>query len=156
MYLAKQRGRNRAELFDEQLRQVAAERISLIADLRHAVAREELRVHYQPVFTLDGEQLLGMEALVRWQHPQRGLLFPDAFIPAAETASLIGEIGAWVLHDGLPPGRAVGERRARTAVRCTWLSTSPLASSRRAAGWSSWWPRSWQLRRSIRRPSSSR
>ncbi len=98
MYLAKKRGRNRAELFDEQLRQVAAERIGLIADLRHAVARSELRVHYQPVFTLDGEQLLGVEALVRWQHPQRGLLFPDAFIPAAETASLIGEIGAWVLH----------------------------------------------------------
>jgi diguanylate cyclase (GGDEF)-like protein/PAS domain S-box-containing protein len=97
MYLAKQRGRNRAELFDEQLRKVASERISLIADLRHAVARDELRVHYQPIFTLDGEELLGVEALVRWQHPERGLLFPDAFIPAAESANLIGEIGAWVL-----------------------------------------------------------
>ena len=98
MYLAKQRGRNRAELFDERLRQVAAERISLIADLRHAVEREELRVHYQPVFALGSEQMLGAEALVRWQHPTRGLLYPDAFIPAAESASLIGEIGAWVLQ----------------------------------------------------------
>ncbi|MCW2545951.1 MAG: hypothetical protein JWN96_411, partial [Mycobacterium sp.] len=53
MYLAKQRGRNRAELFDEQLRKVASERISLIADLRHAVDRDELRVHYQPIFRLD-------------------------------------------------------------------------------------------------------
>ena len=98
MYLAKQRGRNRAELFDEQLRKVAAERISLIADLRHAVARDELRVHYQPVFTLAGERLLGVEALVRWEHPTRGLLYPDSFIPAAESASLIGELGAWVLQ----------------------------------------------------------
>ncbi len=98
MYLAKQRGRNRAELFDEQLRKIASERISLITDLRHAVERNELRVHYQPVFTLHGEQLLGVEALVRWQHPERGLLFPDAFISAAESANLIGDIGAWVLR----------------------------------------------------------
>ena len=97
MYLAKQRGRNRTELFDEQLRKVASERISLIADLRHAVARDELRVHYQPIFALSGEELLGVEALVRWQHPVRGLLAPDVFIPAAESANLIGEIGAWVL-----------------------------------------------------------
>ena len=97
MYLAKQRGRNRAELFDEQLRKAASERISLIADLRHAVARDELRLYYQPIFNLDTEQLLGVEALVRWQHPRRGLLAPDSFIPAAESANLIGEIGAWVL-----------------------------------------------------------
>ncbi len=99
MYLAKQRGRNRAELFDEQLRQVATERLSLISDLRHATERGELRLHYQPVFSLDGEQLRGVEALVRWQHPEHGLLFPDSFIPAAETANLIGEIGSWVLSE---------------------------------------------------------
>jgi diguanylate cyclase (GGDEF)-like protein/PAS domain S-box-containing protein len=97
MYLAKDRGRNRAELFDEELRQEAAERLGLIADLRRATARGELRLHYQPVFDLDGERLRGVEALVRWQHPVRGLLFPDDFIPAAESAHLIGEIGAWVL-----------------------------------------------------------
>jgi diguanylate cyclase (GGDEF)-like protein/PAS domain S-box-containing protein len=98
MYLAKQRGRNRAELFDERLRQVAADRISLIGDLRHAVERDELRVHYQPVFSLDGESLVGVEALVRWQHPRRGLVYPLEFVPAAESANLIGEIGAWVLR----------------------------------------------------------
>jgi EAL domain-containing protein (putative c-di-GMP-specific phosphodiesterase class I) len=98
MYLAKQRGRNRAELFDEKLRQAAADRLSLLADLRHAVTRGELRLHYQPVFSLRGEHFLGVEALVRWQHPCRGLLFPDAFIPAAESANLIGDIGAWVLQ----------------------------------------------------------
>jgi diguanylate cyclase (GGDEF)-like protein/PAS domain S-box-containing protein len=97
MYLAKARGRNRAELFDEHLRQVASDRLGLIADLRHATARGELRLYYQPVFSLDGERLQGVEALVRWQHPTRGLLFPDTFIPAAESAHLIGEIGAWVL-----------------------------------------------------------
>ncbi len=98
MYLAKQRGRNRAELFDEQLRQVAAQRIRLIADLRLAIGAGELRVHYQPVFHLDGERLWAAEALVRWEHPQLGLLLPDDFIPAAESANLIGEIGAWVLQ----------------------------------------------------------
>jgi len=98
MYLAKQRGRNRAELFDEQLRQAAADRISLIADLRHAVARGELRLHYQPVLALDGEDVMGVEALVRWQHPRLGLIFPDKFIPAAESAGLIDDIGAWVLR----------------------------------------------------------
>ena len=98
MYLAKQRGRNRVELFDEHLRKVAADRIKLIADLRHAVERDQLRVHYQPVFSLDGENLVGVEALVRWQHPRRGLLQPNDFIPAAESANLIGELGAWVLR----------------------------------------------------------
>ena len=98
MYLAKQRGRNRVELFDEQVREVAAQRTSLVADLRHAVARGELRAHYQPVFALDGERLVGMEALVRWQHPYLGLLAPDLFIPLAETSNLVGEVGAWVLR----------------------------------------------------------
>jgi diguanylate cyclase (GGDEF)-like protein/PAS domain S-box-containing protein len=98
MYLAKQRGRNRAELFDEQLRRVAAARLSLLADLRHAEERRELRLHYQPVFSLDGEHLQGVEALVRWEHPKRGLLYPDEFVSAAEGANLIGSIGAWVLR----------------------------------------------------------
>ncbi|MGB9377831.1 MAG: EAL domain-containing protein, partial [Mycobacteriales bacterium] len=98
MYLAKQRGRNRAELFDEDLRLQAAHRLRLISDLRHAVQRDELRVHYQPVFSLVGEQMLGVEALVRWQHPSRGLLHPGEFVPAAEAADLIGDIGAWVLQ----------------------------------------------------------
>ena len=98
MYLAKKRGRNRAELFDEHLRQVAAARLSLLSDLRHATARDEMRLHYQPVFALDGEHLLGVEALVRWEHPGRGLLLPDSFIPAAEGGNVIGDIGAWVLR----------------------------------------------------------
>ena len=98
MYLAKQRGRGRAELYDERVREVAADRSSVVSDLRHAVARDELRAHYQPIFALDGERLLGMEALVRWQHPRRGLMAPDDFIPLAEGANLIGELGAWVLR----------------------------------------------------------
>ena len=107
MYLAKQRGRNRAELFDERLRQVAAERISLIADLRHAVDRGELRVHYQPdLHARRRASCSASKPSFAGNIPTHGLLPPDAFIPAAESASLIGEIGAWVLQDGLPAGRA--------------------------------------------------
>jgi predicted signal transduction protein with EAL and GGDEF domain len=76
MYLAKQRGRDRAELFDEDVRLVAAERSRLAVDLRHAVARDEPRLHYQPVYSLTDQRLIGVEALVRWQHPERGLLGP--------------------------------------------------------------------------------
>ena len=78
---------------------MAADRINLIADLRQATARGELRVYYQPVFSLDGENLVGAEALVHWQHPQLGLILPDEFIPAAESAGLIGDIGTWVLQE---------------------------------------------------------
>ncbi len=98
MYLAKQRGGNRAELFDEELRRVAAQRMRLIADLHHAVEKNELRLHYQPMFSLADEKLVGVEALVRWEHPERGLLLPLDFISAAESANLIGGIGAWVLR----------------------------------------------------------
>jgi len=97
MYLAKQRGRNRMELFDEGLRQVASDRLGVIADLRQAVTRGEMRVHYQPVFSLLSGAMLGVEALIRWQHPRRGLLLPDTFVSIAENAGLIGDIGSWVL-----------------------------------------------------------
>jgi diguanylate cyclase (GGDEF)-like protein/PAS domain S-box-containing protein len=99
MYRAKEGGRNRAELFDEELRDVATNRLGLLADLHHAVARGELRLHYQPIVALDGERVIGVEALVRWQHPERGLVPPDTFIRVAEDRGLIVEIGKWVLRE---------------------------------------------------------
>jgi EAL domain-containing protein (putative c-di-GMP-specific phosphodiesterase class I) len=99
MYRAKDAGRNRAELFDEELRDVATARLGLLADLHHAVVRSQLQLHYQPIVSLDGERVAGVEALVRWQHPERGLVPPDTFIRVAEDRGLIVDIGRWVLRE---------------------------------------------------------
>lgn len=99
MCRAKEDGRDRAVLFDAQLRDVTTDRLGLLADLRHAVARGQLRLHYQPIVALRGEGVAGMEALVRWQHPERGLVPPDEFIRLAENRGLIVGIGKWVLSE---------------------------------------------------------
>jgi diguanylate cyclase (GGDEF)-like protein/PAS domain S-box-containing protein len=99
MSRAKEDGRDRIVLFDERLRDLTTDRLGLLADLRHAVSRGELRLHYQPIIALGGESISGVEALVRWQHPERGLVPPDEFISLAENRGLIIEIGKWVLRE---------------------------------------------------------
>jgi diguanylate cyclase (GGDEF)-like protein len=99
MHTAKRRGKNRYAHFEPELRADAMERIELLADLEHAVSRGELVLHYQPLFRLDDGRPVGAEALVRWQHPRRGLLGPDQFIPIAEAGAHIETIGAWVLRE---------------------------------------------------------
>jgi predicted signal transduction protein with EAL and GGDEF domain len=99
MYRAKQRGPGNWEIFDEALRNRALERVATERALRHALEAGELRLHYQPIVTLDGGVLQSVEALVRWQHPERGLLPPGEFIPIAEESALILQIGAWTLRE---------------------------------------------------------
>ena len=96
MYRAKERGRARCELFDEGMRADAAWRLQVERELRHAVERDELRLHYQPVVALATGEVVGLEALVRWHHPERGMLDPSEFIPIAEDSGLIEPIGHWV------------------------------------------------------------
>ena len=96
MYDAKTGGRSRWAVFDTRARERRVEP-GLAADLARGVAREELVTWYQPVVDLRTWRVTGAEALVRWQHPQRGLVLPGAFIPAAEACGLIGQIGAQVL-----------------------------------------------------------
>ncbi len=97
MYAAKGLGKGRVEAYDGVLREAALEQHRVRAELGLAVANQELILEYQPVLKLDSGHLVGVEALVRWQHPTRGLLPPSAFIPIAESNGAITEIGAWVL-----------------------------------------------------------
>jgi diguanylate cyclase (GGDEF)-like protein len=97
MYASKAEGQNRLHVFDPGLLLVRRLRSQLLDDLRAAVKGEGLVLHYQPVIELDTGRIEGVEALIRWQHPTRGLIMPDEFIPLAEDAGLISELGLWVL-----------------------------------------------------------
>ncbi|MDG9923604.1 MULTISPECIES: EAL domain-containing protein [unclassified Pseudomonas] len=99
MYQAKSAGRNGFCFFDEQMNADTHERLALELDLRQALRRDEFVLHYQPIVDLHGGRLLAAEALLRWQHPQRGTLGPDRFIRVAEQSGLIVEIGEWVLGE---------------------------------------------------------
>jgi diguanylate cyclase (GGDEF)-like protein/PAS domain S-box-containing protein len=114
MYRAKENGRSRCVLFDAEMRAAAMKRLEIERDLRQALDRDELALYYQPVVNLRSGEINGLEALVRWRHPERGLLDPAEFVSIAEDSGLIEPIGRWVQ-----------ERACRQAL--TWQQLRPDA-----------------------------
>ena len=125
MYRAKEHGRGRFEVFDPAMHTAAMERLRMEMDLRRAVEREQLLLHYQPVVSLSTGVVVAVEALIRWQHPERGLIAPLDFIPVAERTGLIVEIGRWVLSRACEQLKAWEREFGYDAPQSVWINVSP-------------------------------
>ncbi|MDR5170994.1 EAL domain-containing protein [Methylobacillus flagellatus] len=99
MYYAKSRGKNNFQMFSAEMHHKSSTRLILETEMRVALEERQFELYYQPQFSLPGRKLVGVEALIRWHHPQRGILYPSSFIPIAEETGLIVRIGEWVLRE---------------------------------------------------------
>ena len=132
MYRAKAAGRDRVVHFHADMHQQDTARLNTEAELRLALDRDELRSHYQPVVDVRTEAIIGVEALVRWKHPQRGLLPPGEFIPVAEETGLIVPLGAWILDRALRDAQRV--RAIYPQAAHLWVSVNLSARQLQTPG----------------------
>jgi len=113
MYHAKERGKNNFQFYQADMNASALERLELESDLRHAQEQGQFVLHYQPQFSGDGRRLTGVEALLRWNHPSRGLVPPDDFIPVLEELGLVVQVGEWVLEESCRQLKAWHDEKIR-------------------------------------------
>jgi EAL domain-containing protein (putative c-di-GMP-specific phosphodiesterase class I) len=125
MYTAKRRGKSRFEIYRAEMHAAALDRLEMEAALRRGLDQGELILHYQPVVELDRGRIIGVEALVRWQHPERGLLGPDAFIPLAEETGLINELGRQVLVEACAQVRSWQRRQPAASDLSVSVNVAP-------------------------------
>ena len=130
MYRAKALGRGRHQVFDDAMHREAMEVLNLEMEMRRGLARGEFRLYYQPIVCIRSGQVRAVEALLRWEHPQRGLLLPETFVPLAEENGLIVPLGSWVLRESC---RQLGAWDAEGAERPLGLTVnlSPRQLSKR-------------------------
>jgi diguanylate cyclase (GGDEF)-like protein/PAS domain S-box-containing protein len=125
MYVAKRGGKGRHAMYARAMNADAMERLELEADMRHALERGELLLHYQPIVDLADGHVLGVEALLRWDHPRRGLLLPADFVSLAEETGLIVPIGRWVLAEACRQGAEWLQRRTDAAPLTLSVNIAP-------------------------------
>lgn len=128
MYAAKAQGKNQYRFFDQAMNKAATERLELERDLRQAVRNNQFVLYYQPKLCLRTNTICGTEALIRWEHPTRGMVPPDQFIPLAEETALIIEIGEWVLREACHQARIWQDTNARIRSIAVNLSAIQIES----------------------------
>ena len=116
MYWAKDRGKGTFATYEAGLHAAALDRLALRSELQRAIREHQLVLHYQPTVDLSTQRITGFEALVRWQHPQRGLLPPADFIPVAEQSGLIVPLGSWVLREACQAGASMQSERHQPSM----------------------------------------
>jgi diguanylate cyclase (GGDEF)-like protein/PAS domain S-box-containing protein len=126
LYRAKDAGRGRHVLFDEEMRQTSHAQLELRAQLELALADNQMRLHYQPIVELPSRRVIGYEALLRWQHPQRGLLLPGEFLPVIVDGDLDVPVTRWVLNQACQDIAELGSRRGETPYLSVNLSPRQL------------------------------
>jgi len=126
MYRAKDLGRNNFQLYSSEMNADLGERLTLETDLWNAVKRNELVLYYQPKVELKTGRIVGMEALLRWRHPTKGMIPPGKFIPVAEASSLITEIGGWVIREACASNKAWQDANLRSIPIAVNISARQL------------------------------
>jgi len=129
LYRAKGAGRDQSVLFEREMQSAAKERLALKSDLESALERDEFFLLYHPIFDLDRVELQGVEALLRWQHPTKGIITPDVFIPVLEERGLIVDVGRWVLNEACHQAAAWQRQGHQTTVSVN-VSMRQLESDR--------------------------